>query len=345
LYLWHWPLLSLAWIIDGRPPARDVRITIVLVSIGLAWITYRLIERPVRFRFRSRSIIIQLLLAMCAIGILSYAASAKRPDWLANASNRVVVKDGDIGAEPFLSYYSHHFFPCEPESDVLLPDDCQQSHKNGQIELAIIGDSHAQHLLAGLAAALPGENVAFVGTVLPVWKDSLPSVTNREYSGVFKYVIDHPDIKVVIISAFWNQRLEHGEIPKDSSLEKELTETVKLLTSKGKRVYLANDVPYFSFEPQRCKYSRELGPPQTCEEDADSFESRYSLYSAGLQGAAATNANVSVLNTAKLFCDKEFCRMERNGVILYRDPGHLNVEGSRFLGKALAAENPDLQAQ
>jgi peptidoglycan/LPS O-acetylase OafA/YrhL len=48
LYLWHWPLLSLCFILaDGEPPL-GVRIGIIAVSIALAWLTTVLVERPIR---------------------------------------------------------------------------------------------------------------------------------------------------------------------------------------------------------------------------------------------------------------------------------------------------------
>jgi len=48
LYLWHWPILSFARIVEGEMPSRNVRIVAVLLSAGLAWLTVKLIERPFR---------------------------------------------------------------------------------------------------------------------------------------------------------------------------------------------------------------------------------------------------------------------------------------------------------
>ncbi len=48
LYLWHWPLLSFVQIMEEDNPSRSVRITIVVLSFILAWLTYRLIEKPLR---------------------------------------------------------------------------------------------------------------------------------------------------------------------------------------------------------------------------------------------------------------------------------------------------------
>lgn len=49
LYLWHWPLLSFARIIEGEVPARKIRIAAVVASILLAWFTVKVIEKPFRF--------------------------------------------------------------------------------------------------------------------------------------------------------------------------------------------------------------------------------------------------------------------------------------------------------
>jgi peptidoglycan/LPS O-acetylase OafA/YrhL len=54
LYLWHWPLLAFTRITtDGQPPAH-VLITVIALSVLLAWATYRLVESPIRFGPRRR---------------------------------------------------------------------------------------------------------------------------------------------------------------------------------------------------------------------------------------------------------------------------------------------------
>ena len=48
LYLWHWPLLSFARIIESELPSRNIRIAAVIISIVLAWLTMKWIEKPFR---------------------------------------------------------------------------------------------------------------------------------------------------------------------------------------------------------------------------------------------------------------------------------------------------------
>lgn len=48
LYLWHWPLLSFARIVEGGTPSLYIRVSAVIISVGLAWLTVILIENPIR---------------------------------------------------------------------------------------------------------------------------------------------------------------------------------------------------------------------------------------------------------------------------------------------------------
>ena len=72
LYLWHWPLLSFARIIESETPAREIRIVAVVISIALAWLTYKLIEKPMRFGKHSKMKTITLLVLMVVVGYAGY---------------------------------------------------------------------------------------------------------------------------------------------------------------------------------------------------------------------------------------------------------------------------------
>jgi peptidoglycan/LPS O-acetylase OafA/YrhL len=48
LYLWHWPLLSFAHIIERGAPSSSVLGCAVAVAFLLAWATYRFVESPIR---------------------------------------------------------------------------------------------------------------------------------------------------------------------------------------------------------------------------------------------------------------------------------------------------------
>jgi peptidoglycan/LPS O-acetylase OafA/YrhL len=72
LYLWHWPLLSFAHIIENAEPSRSIRAAACIVSVALAWATYRLIEKPLRLGRNGQRKTMALLLTMIAVGSIGY---------------------------------------------------------------------------------------------------------------------------------------------------------------------------------------------------------------------------------------------------------------------------------
>ena len=72
LYLWHWPLLSFARIIEGDIPSPESRLAIILLSILLAWLTYKFVELPLRFGDRRKSKTAALVGLMIIVGYVGY---------------------------------------------------------------------------------------------------------------------------------------------------------------------------------------------------------------------------------------------------------------------------------
>lgn len=77
LYLWHWPLLSFARILENGSPPPTIRIATVALSIALAWLTYKLIEHPIRFRKHRLIKITPLVGLMIITGYVGYNAFAR----------------------------------------------------------------------------------------------------------------------------------------------------------------------------------------------------------------------------------------------------------------------------
>lgn len=73
LYLWHWPLLSFGMIVENAEgPLPGIRNPAILISIVLAWLTYRFIERPVRAGRHGRAKTMVLLASMVVVGCAGY---------------------------------------------------------------------------------------------------------------------------------------------------------------------------------------------------------------------------------------------------------------------------------
>jgi peptidoglycan/LPS O-acetylase OafA/YrhL len=72
LYLWHWPLLSyLATLQNGEATKLEVALTVAL-SILLAWLTYRIVELPVR---RAPGVVPKLVTALGTLAIAGVVTS------------------------------------------------------------------------------------------------------------------------------------------------------------------------------------------------------------------------------------------------------------------------------
>jgi peptidoglycan/LPS O-acetylase OafA/YrhL len=337
LYLWHWPLLSFAAITGVNSP-RTVRISMIIISIALAWLTYHFVEQPTRYR-KSRHVTASLFLAMACLGMFSYTMYIERPRWF--ELSYISEKQGEVGLPALVDYYDKHFFRCSTGLSELDESAyrCIQSRKDRPIKVVIIGDSHAFHLLAGIAEAMPEVNVAFMGRFEFVKESRMPIVETRAFEEIYNYVLNRSNITSVIISAFWQNRL--GEIPEGKSLDDAFRPTVMALLEAGKRVYFGTDVPWFSITPEQCKYVRWLGPKPSCKEDRKFFSAGYETW-LPLLIAISQNHGVKLLDFAKVFCDKESCHMQKDGVLLYADSHQLNSAGSRLLGKIIVAEHPEL---
>lgn len=68
LYLWHWPLLSFARIMETDTPSREIRMAVILLSFLLAWLTVKFLEHPIRFRRHAQPrVVTSALVALMAI--------------------------------------------------------------------------------------------------------------------------------------------------------------------------------------------------------------------------------------------------------------------------------------
>jgi peptidoglycan/LPS O-acetylase OafA/YrhL len=74
LYLWHWTLISFAWIVLDRQPTIFEMLTLVAVSFVLATLTYTMIERPIRRGVYIAALSRQSLVAILSISLTGLAA-------------------------------------------------------------------------------------------------------------------------------------------------------------------------------------------------------------------------------------------------------------------------------
>jgi peptidoglycan/LPS O-acetylase OafA/YrhL len=333
LYLWHWPLLSFARILEGKTPPADVRLLVIIISVALAWATYRLLERPIRFAafssFRTAAALSAAMLLIVSVRFIVPIPTAG-----------VNALEGEVGHEDFFAYSlkAHHL--CTPDHiqkqslREFWPARCLQSQPGEKKDLAIVGDSHAEDLFIGLAARMPAANVVSYIHALPIFET--PGLKEA-----LDYIVTDRNIQVVVMTAYWNLQTDL-RANTGFSLKTELTGTVERLLDAGKTIYLIDDRPYFPKYVTACKrlpkYVLGTRRASACEFARSSFEDQRKRYLPVLTEIANKFRNVHLLSPNDVFCDEAVCWMARDGRLLYRDQSHLSIYGSRMVADVLAPQ-------
>ena len=321
LYLWHWPLLTFARILDGgRQPSSLVRICMVLLAILLAWSTYRLIERPIRFNqktfFTPARLFITGIVFFCVSGYVYINSGLPNRA----AAQLTILNDGDIGHDEFRNYL--HVKPNYCEYKDVTPTACREKFSSFKRIIAVVGDSHAEHVLLGITDAMP--EVAFM---LFDTNQTLPFVSSDLSNHFFDVIDSNSKIDTVVLVAYWH--LRKGLIAPGSSYLQEIIPTAQKLSSHSKKVFLVDGTPNFSFLPTKCKYDWPFLRVQQCAE-ANRFVKQHSQYFGDFQEAEKV-APIKRIELMPLFCEGAICTMAKDGKLFFRDDNHLSINGSRHI--------------
>ncbi|MDB5984220.1 MAG: acyltransferase 3 [Pseudomonas sp.] len=334
LYLWHWPLLSLAQMMDSELPSLSTRLILVMSSLLLAWLTYKIIELPVRHQRNTRKLSIIILVITLAIGVSGHFIEKNDGLPSRDASMQVERFTGDLGRETYLHRLSTEYHRCQDQQllnlspiDPLVGHRCYQSKLDTQVGLIVIGDSHAEHIFPGLAKYLSAINSAsFI-------QPGIPTDNNPMFSEAFKYIEQTDSIKIVILSALWESKILPGQLNAGG----DLIRTIDALTSSGKTVFLLEDIPGHSFDPQKCKYGRIFSTGNSkCISSAEEVTKRNSYSQSVLKTVINNSKKVTYIRLSDLFCKANSCSMVIGHTIIYRDSNHLNIDGSEIVGQYIA---------
>ena len=330
IYLWHWPFIVFS--IYLWPYSPYAAIIAAVVSLAPALASYYWLEQPIRQRVIKTRIQNTKLIAAVMIPPLALAALVgvtAKYYWQAQYESGDIpaLFPGDVAIPDPWAYFRGPYFPCNDEKVLYasLGDNyntpCGQSVPNTNIDVALVGDSHASHLFYGLAESLTDQNIAYY------------TINETEITSIFDYISLDPSIRTVILSARWTN--------KDLS-EEQWVQALRTFTNNGKQVFVTDDVPSFPFPVVDCKYGiTPLFPISRCTQPFENFDASYATYFPNLEKALNQVPGVQLLRTAKYFCDESECDMTGDGTIMYFDETHLNHQGSAYLAKRLLAENPE----
>lgn len=370
LYLVHWPLLALlhnTWVgLKTEPQALMVwRVGAVLLAFPLAWVLHRAVERPAKARLtgaRGGWILAAATVALAVGGIV--LALHKPPpgaiDFLElRKANYGLSANCDV-EEPFKDQPD-----CRTRTGArwLVWGDSYAMHLvPGLVRVA--GDQ-------GLVQATMSSCGPFPG-VTPVRPDlgrgqtfAAPWITQcRDFNAsVLRWLARHPEVGTVVLSSRLTAYLDEAtyeleRTPTDpdarglrlrdgtamrAALLDDMSETVKRLRAMGKRVMVVAPPPSAPFDIAGCLERRQarrwtIGATPGCVIDEADDRRRRAAEHRFIMDLAKSDARLPVLRFEPLLCDGMTCQVERDGVPLYRDQGHLSHEGSRLLMPAVMSE-------
>ncbi len=169
LYLWHWPLFAFAHTWPGVIPTPAVMLALAGVAVGLATLTYLLVEAPVAAAFRHRPFGIALALAAAlaatgVVGRITYDTKGfpgRFPPLVARIFDYDV--NGAQGKHLMQCFYQRddRAYPLEEEREraarFFEDNRCGEPDDPSKPTILVVGDSHAAHLFAGLTDAFGGK--------------------------------------------------------------------------------------------------------------------------------------------------------------------------------------------
>lgn len=355
LYLWHWPLLSFARIIEGETPTKTIRIGLVVLSFILAGLTYVLVERPIRFGAHRKAKVIGLAIAVAAIGLAGlYVKNTRGLPKRANvvayekAARQLIVPP--VKDEAGIAYVGKE--KCEALTY------CRYSGTDFAQTVAVVGDSHALFAYSGLAelGEEMGFNTVLLGYMYPMnivsqTCDLLKHLPKEDQVGkVINILLEKPDIRQVFLIfrvRFYVDGVDNfisprppQEMERTKALVKEckvpasdfrmrLQELVNKLKAAGKEVIIVGDNPELFDNPRNY-----VARPFSSKKFSDfSILSKQKVLAFQKEALALLHEikGATVISPVDDFCASGECRVFGDaGLPFYYDSHHLSEAGGEF---------------
>lgn len=359
LYLWHWPLFSFARILAGDTPVWTIRVLMIVLATLFAWLTYKFIEKPIRFGRFPKIKLPALTTAMIVVALVGaatqyYGGFSDREFVKANASLDSGFDGGDIG-------YTTNGCAISNESDVNLVPLCVHD-KRGGVKYALLGDSKAGALYHGLIRTSTDEGRwLFIGgngsNGAPV-----PVISNDEsyqsFQRATKIAVDaiskNRDIEVVVYvtaaRALFQLANDYSIDDMDSSPNYDkafdgLSNSISIFKKVGKKIVLVVDNPTLA-HPEDC-INRRTGINSldnifvqnnqkcsiTLNEHAQLAKKYFSLLKAIKEKYPE---DVFIFDTLPYLCnDNGVCSHRKNGRFMYSYSDHISDYAASEVGRGL----------
>lgn len=344
IYLWHQPVFAFTRYQIELPTAKTMTLMITLV-LALSYITWRWIEMPLRHRpWTTRGIFLFSFFSIFFFALIGVLGKDKKdylkrfaPHYLAELSVEKKL-DRNYGLDRHCS---------DPDAG----KNCQTANNPDTL---VWGDSYAMHIVPGILASNPDIRLiqrtkSGCGPLLgiaPIFNNNLQGAEDclRFNKEVMERLARWSDITHIVLSSRLTQYLgEKVQVLSDTGqilpaspklLAQELKKTMERIATKNRRVVIFSPPPATGLDIGKClAHSVRFNLPlERCDFQTKDIEPLRQQVFSILESLPKSYPVIWVGNG---ICDLTMCRSSYEDIFIFRDDGHLSIEGSHWLGKKL----------
>lgn len=354
LYLVNWPLI-VYWRLytSGSSITPTAAAAIVIVSLVLAWASWRWVEQP----FRRPAVPRRSVFARAALAAGVVASAA----WAVVATDGAAMRiPGDARALGDRDVMWKWSCPGDPPTDLPAawrfpgaagPCVVGAPWQSARTRAVLWGDSFAEHLLPllDLAGRDTGTSIVLIVPCAAVFDDATlrrSSPQQPQYNAqcaakraaTSSYLREHHEVRLVMLASAWAslvdllQGSDGRPLPRKdgiAALGAALDRLVEEVDAPGRRVLLIGDTPRVPIpDPSACAVAEVSPLLRDCPPDLGvvawtNMIAAVRPLESMLAEVAGRHANAAVYLPSDHLCADGRCDVEVDGAFLYRDAAHL----------------------
>ena len=320
IYLWHWPILVIIQSVVTSYLEQFV-LGAVLTTV-LSFLSYRFVELPfmsknARVLVGSPKVIPVFIFATACVLSLGVASQALAEITPTNFDSTKGVLEGDVTQAGFAKSLDKIVRPCQGATtsnseNIGAVFDCYETSSSDQIEILLIGNSHAAHLIPGIVSLQPTVKLRYLS-----FSGGFESDNSNLQKALDFWIASGSKADKLFINSFW---------------EIEVTDTEEILRAiiasqvSPKNTVIFDDVPNFKISPARCKYSVLFPVPAPCHERLPNFTEHLESFRILIN---TRFPQVNLIQSSDFFLmDGGDYAFASGSSVYYRDQNHLNEIGS-----------------
>lgn len=355
LYLWHWPIYIFYKYLSFENIDITIKILLNLLSLFLAWCSWRFIEQPFRklqilprnkkYFFIPAGTFLSICILFGTLIIHKKGMAFRHP------------QRDKIEAQSFWDWHPygkstrfHHLELSNNFSDVDII-----GSEYADPEYLLWGDSHAMAFIPGLEIAAKKNNCSFYALT----RSGNPPLLNYQFPGqellidnsalnknILDFIKSNNKIKTIILACAWADYRENYKLPDDPTgintmklFNSRFSETIDTLNQLNKNIVVFSQVPPLAVNNFSTRYYFLKSRFPFLYDDAEmrittsikNYESKFSDSNEFIN--SFQNNNYMFLDLTKQFTKDKSSQLifEKDGHPMYRDAGHLSTYGSECL--------------